>query len=241
MQGDCLCIVLSVNLHLLNQMKKSLVALAVFGAFAASTAHADTAVSLSAGTTGMGIHLTAKFTDNVNFRFGLNGYNHDTTESTDDANYNLDVKLQTVDALVDYHPFGGGFRLTGGVMYNGNKLDARATPTGAGTYTFNGQTYTAADAGDVTGKIDFNKIAPYVGIGFGNAVAKNKGWGFTADLGVMFMGSAKINLASNNCTATSTVCDQLTNDLQAESAELRDDAKDFRYYPVARVGVAYRF
>lgn len=222
-------------------MKKSLLALAVFGAFAAPTVHADTAVSLSAGTTGAGLHLTTKFTDSVNFRFGLNGYSHDMTETTDDATYDINAKLQTVDALVDYHPLSGGFRLTGGLMYNGNELDARATPTGAGTYTFNGQTYTAASAGDVTGTLEFNKIAPYVGIGFGNAVAADKGWGFTADLGVMFMGSPKINLTSNNCTAGATICGELARDLEAENAQLRDDAKDFRYYPVARVGVTYKF
>ena len=221
-------------------MKKSLFALAVIGAFTASSAQADTALSLSAGTTGAGLHLTTKFSDSLNFRFGLNGYSYDTTEATDDATFDLEAKLQTVDALVDYHPFSGSFRLTGGLVYNGNKLKARAVPNG-GTYTFNDVAYDSADIGNVTGTMEFNKIAPYAGIGFGNAVAAGKGWGFTADLGVLFMGSPKIDLASNNCTADGTTCDDLARDLEAENAQLREDAKDFRYYPVARVGVTYKF
>ena len=40
----------------------------------------------------------------------------------------------------------------------------------------------------VDGRIDFKKFAPYVGLGWGNAVAPAKpGWGFTADLGVMML------------------------------------------------------
>ena len=222
-------------------MKKSLLALAAASACTVSTAHAaDTAMSLSAGTAGAGLHVTTKFTDSVNFRFGLNGFSYDFDESTDDADYDIDLKLQTLDMLVDYHPFSGSFRLTGGLVYNGNKLDAKAVPVG-GSFTFNGTTYTAADVGDISGRIDFKKVAPYIGIGFGNAVAANKGWGFTADLGVMFMGSPKVNLASNNCTATGTICSDLANDLQSERDQLRDDAKDFRYYPVARVGLTYKF
>jgi hypothetical protein len=221
-------------------MKKSLLAFAVLGALS-TFAFADAAVSLNAGTTGVGVHLTNAYSDNLNFRFGLNGFSHSVIETTGGATYDVDANLRTFDALVDYHPGGSGFRLTGGLIYNGNELDATATPTGSGIYTFNGQTYTAASAGNVTGTMDFNKIAPYFGIGFGNAVAKNKGWGFVADLGVMFQGSPKVTLTSNNCTADQAICDQLAADLEAEATELRDDAKDYRFYPVVRIGVSYKF
>jgi hypothetical protein len=221
-------------------MKKSLLPLAVFGALSTS-AFADAAVSLNVGTTGVGVHLTKAYSDNLNFRFGLNGFSHSATETTEDATYDVEANLRMFDALIDYHPGASGFRLTGGLIYNGNEIDATATPTGSGTYTFNGQTYTAASAGNVTSTMDFNKIAPYVGIGFGNAVAKNKGWGFVADLGVMFQGSPKVTLINNNCTADQAICDRLAADLEAESAELRDEAKDYKFYPVARIGVSYKF
>lgn len=55
-----------------------------------------------------------------------------------------------------------------------------------------------------------------------------------ADLGVTFQDSSKVTLPTDNCTAGVTVCNQLASDLEAKAAELRDDAKDYRFYPVAR-------
>lgn len=222
-------------------MKKYSPALAIFCSLFASAAYADSALSLSAGTTGLGLHWTTSYNDSVNFRLGFNAYSGSTTETTNDTTYDIDVKLRTFDALIDYYPTRGTFRLTGGLIYNGNEFEATAQPAGSGIYVFDGVVYDVASAGNVTGSSDFNRIAPYLGIGFGNAVAQNKGWGLTADLGVMFQGSPEISVRSNNCTALPEICNQLANDLAAESARLREDAKDYRFYPVARVGVTYKF
>jgi hypothetical protein len=221
-------------------MKKSALALALLGALWGS-AYAETAASLSAGTTGIGVHLIKPYSDNLNFRFGLNGFSGSTTETTTSATYDVEARLRTFDALVDFHPGASAFRLSGGLIYNGNELDATATPAAGGTYTFNGRTYPVTDAGQVVGTMEFNKIAPYLGIGYGNAAAKNKGWGFVADLGVMFQGSPKTSLRSVNCTAGTEICGRLADDLAAESAKLQDDASEYRFYPVARVGLSYKF
>jgi hypothetical protein len=225
---------------LFSIMKKFILFFAILGSLSAS-AYAETAVSLSAGTTGIGVHLIKPYNDKLNFRLGLNGYSGSTTEKTTTATYDIKANLRTIDALVDFHPGASGFRLSGGLVYNGNEFDATATPTGSGTYTFNGTAYPVASAGNVIGTMEFKKIAPYLGIGYGNAVSKDKGWGFVADLGVMFQGSPKTNLQSTNCTAGTVVCDQLAADLAAESAKLQNEAKDYRFYPVVRVGLSYKF
>lgn len=224
-------------------MKKSLMLIGLAGALSVSAAHAQSssASSASIGTTGVGLHLVLPHTDNVQFRVGFNGYRDSTTESTDDVTYDVSARLQTFDALVDYFPRGGSFRMTGGLIFNGNKLDLTARPNSGASYTFNGNSYTASTVGDINGKVEFNKIAPYLGIGFGNTVKKEKGWAFTADLGVMFQGTPDVNLVSSNCSGGAIFCSQLANDLAAENAELREKAKDFQYYPVVRVGLSYRF
>jgi hypothetical protein len=221
-------------------MNKSVIALALLGALWAP-AYAEIATSMSAGTTGIGAHLIMPYSDNLNFRFGLNGFNGSTTETTTSATYDVKARLRTFDALVDFHPNASAFRLSGGLIYNGNELEATASPAAGGTYTFNGTPYPVASAGNVIGTMEFNKIAPYLGIGYGNAAAKNKGWGFVADLGVMFQGSPETSLRSVNCTAGPTICGQLADDLAAESAKLQDDAKEYRFYPVARIGLSYKF
>jgi hypothetical protein len=224
-------------------MMKSLVLIALTGVLSVSAAHAQpgAASTVSIGTTGVGLHLVMPYNDNVQFRAGFNGYSHSTTESTDDATYDISAKLRTFDALVDYFPSAGAFRVTGGLIYNGNKVDLTARPNGGATYTFNGKPYSVSAVGDIHGEMDFNKVAPYLGVGFGNTVEKKKGWGFTADLGVMFQGSPNVNLTSSDCTAGTTLCSQLATDLAAENAELREKAKDFQYYPVVRVGLSYKF
>lgn len=231
-------------------MKRTLLALAVLStSFAATTASAfdkSFGVEGTVGTTGFGAHVVYPLSDNLNIRGGISGYNHSYSGTEGDVSYDFDLKLNTIDALFDYFPFGGGFRTTAGLVYNNNKIEVQARPNMAGEFVFNGRTYTAADAGTVDGEIEFNKVAPYLGIGWGNSVAKNKGWGFTADLGVLFQGSPKVDLESNNCDldpfpGVTNNCGQLKNDVDREEEELRNDVKEFKYLPVVRVGVTYKF
>ncbi|WP_460839210.1 hypothetical protein [Noviherbaspirillum agri] len=218
--------------------------LAVLGALVASASVQAQTVGLSAdlGSTGLGLHVIVPvMKDTLNARVGFNTFSYSYDEDTEDASYDAKLKLRTFNALLDLYPTSTQFRLTGGLVYNGNKITANAKPTAGGSYTFNGQTYNTSDVGEVDGTIDFRNLAPYVGIGWGNAVAKDKGLGFTADMGVMFQGSPDVNLRSRNCTVNTDTCTDLAADLAVESADLRDKAKDFRYYPVIRVGLTYKF
>lgn len=221
-------------------MKRKFLSAALLGALAfASTASArDVAITGDFGTTGAGLHLVTPLTSNLNARVGVNAFSDSRTEETDEARYAAKAKLRTFDALLDYYPSSTQFRMTAGLVYNGTKVTATASPKAGNSYEFNGTLYDATDAGEIDAKIDFNKIAPYLGIGWGNAVAK--GWGFTADLGVLFQGKPKVDLTNRGCNLGDE-CATLASDLEAEEDELRDEAKDFRYYPVIRVGLTYKF
>lgn len=212
----------------------------IVGLLGASYAQAQVGVSGDLGTTGLGVHLSVPVQPNLNARFGLNYLNYSYDTNTSNVNYDFKLKLQTFDALLDYFPMDGGFRVSTGLVYNGNKIDAKAKRNSNGTYTLNGTTYSAATAGNINGNIDFRKIAPYLGIGWGNAV-KDSGWGFSTDLGVLFQGSPNTSLTNSGCTAPAAVCAQLASDLAAENRSLSDKVHSFRAYPVLRVGVNYRF
>jgi hypothetical protein len=209
------------------------------GFFAAGVAQAEVAVTGSLGTTGLGVHLSVPVQPNVNARFGVNAMNYSYSGNTSNVDYDFKLKLQTFDALLDWFPAGGGFRVSGGAVYNGNKVNATAKSNSTGTYTFNGRTYRATDAGTVNGRIDFRKMAPYLGIGWGNALAKDKGWGFSADLGVLFQGSPRTSLTSSGCTLPD--CSRLQSDIAAENQKLKDEVDSFNAYPVIRIGVSYKF
>jgi hypothetical protein len=211
------------------------------GLVAAGAAQAEVGVTGDLGTTGMGVHLSVPLKSDLNARFGINALNYSYDGNTSSVDYDFKLKLQTIDALLDWFPTSSQFRLSSGLVYNGNKVDAHAKARDSGTYELNGNTYSAASAGRIDGRIDFRKVSPYLGIGWGNAVAKDKGWGFSADFGVLFQGSPRTSLANSGCTASAAVCDQLAADVAAEKRKLDDEVSDFKAYPVIRFGVSYKF
>lgn len=225
------------------KMKKPFLSLAILAcvSFAsASASAADVGVSVTAGTTGLGLHASYPVMPKLNARVGVNYLNYNYDGSTSDADYKFNMKLMTVDVLADYFPMDNGFRLTGGLVYNGNKFDVNMKPNSGAEYVLNGTTYSAAQAGSINGSVDFKKVAPYLGIGWGNAV-KNTGWGFSADLGVMFQGSPNSNLTNSGCQASAATCNQLANDIAVEKTKLNDEVSSFKSYPVLRIGASYRF
>ncbi len=224
-------------------MKPAFVAVSLLAVLLASGAAGATDLALTAdlGTTGIGLHMSLPLQKNLNARLGFNTLNYSYSGNTSNVDYDFKLKLNTIDALVDYFPSEGSFRLTGGLTYNSSKINAVGKSNASGTFILNGNAYTSADAGQLNGKIDFRKIAPYLGIGWGNALQKETGWGFSADAGVLFLGSPNTSLTSSGCTAPSSLCSQLNSDLDAENSRLRDKANDLKLYPVLRVGASYRF
>lgn len=230
-------------------MQIKLVGLAVIGALslASSSVYAEgvkdlkVGVSTEIGSTGFSLHATTPITDKFSARMGLSGLNYSNSLNTSDARYDADLKLRMLDALVDFYPMNSGFRLTGGLILNGNKFDASAKPTGAGSYTFNGNAYSTASVGRVDAKVDFNTVAPYLGLGWGSSVQQKQGWTFVADLGVMFQGSPDVSIKSSGCTVSAAICNQLTSDLKGEESKLKREADSFKFYPVVRAGIGYNF
>lgn len=194
-------------------------------------------MALKAGTLGAGIEGTVGLTETLNTRLGFNYFSmeHDLTESNVD--YEFDLDLMSISLLVDWHPLNNGFRFTAGAMYNGNEVDATGKPTG-GSYSINNTTYTAAEVGTLTGRIDFDDFAPYFGVGYGNAVGKNKKWNFVFDLGLMYQGSPNVSFAANG---TSSGLAAFQSELEAERRQLEEELDDFSFYPVISFGISYKF
>ena len=192
------------------------------------------------GTLGLGAELTGRLSDSWNARVGFNNYSYHTTRSENDVDYDAKLQLRTFTALADWHPFDGGFRTSLGLVANQNKFDMVGKPSGTGTYDLNGTPYNASDIGSLKGKLTFNSTAPYLGIGWGNAVAKDTNWNFSFDLGVLFQGKPKFALTTDSayCRANTANCQ---DNLNAEQAKTESDMKNYRWYPVISFGASYQF
>ena len=224
-------------------MKRTLATLGFLaGLTTTAFAQTDIGVTGDVGTTGIGARATIPITPNLNARLGLGYLGYSYSGRTHDMSYDLDLKANTYDALLDWYPRKDStFRLTGGLAYNGNKIDVHARPSASGTYSLQGNTYEAASVGNVTGKVGFNKVAPYLGVGWGRPKRDEKGWSVSTDIGVLFQGSPKTSLNNTGCTAEAAVCNQFAADVARENAALSDEMRKFKVYPVLRVGLSYKF
>ncbi|WP_371765030.1 hypothetical protein [Massilia sp.] len=216
--------------------------LAAAAMLAAGAANAQVGVTADLGSTGVGFHVVVPMETYLNGRFGANYFRHDFDKTSGGVDYDIKGKLQTFDVLFDWYlTEGSSFHLTGGLVYNGNKFNAKAKPNGLGGFTLNGHAYTAADVGLLTGRIDYRKAAPYLGIGWGNALARSSRWTTNIDLGVFYQGNPNVQLASVGCTVSNTVCKALASDVAVERLRLRDDVDALKVYPVVRASIGYQF
>jgi hypothetical protein len=195
-------------------------------AAAAGSAQAAGA-GLRIGTTGIGGDLGWEIAPTLGGRVGLSAGSYSTDVKTDDVNYDAKLKLGNLNAFLDWSPLGP-FRISAGVIANNNKVDV------------NGQA-SANPAITVSGTVKpSNSVAPYLGIGYGNVWTK--GVNFYFDLGVMFQGSPKASLTANCGAATGTpTCTQAQNQAAAEEQKLEDKLKNYKYFPVANIGITIGF
>jgi hypothetical protein len=193
-------------------------------------------VGVRAGTTGIGADVGVNVAPTLDARVGYSYLSYKTHYNSD-INYDAKIKLSNLNGLLDWSPFPGGFRFSGGLIANQNKADLNST---SGTYTINGRPYTSSDA-SVSGSVKSGRsLAPYLGIGYGNVA--RAGVNFYFDVGIMFMGSPKVSLSASCSSSISAArCAQLNSDLESERARIEDDVKKYRYFPVANIGITIGF
>jgi hypothetical protein len=209
-------------------------------AHAANSGAADFGVYASAGTTGLGGGIAATFGSYFGARIGYTSYEH-KVDDLEESGLTFDgkAKIGGMHALLDWHPFGGNFRLSAGAIENAS-LSARVQPI-ADTYTLNGTSYSADDIGDATGAAEYESISPYAGVGFGRALSSDGRFAFSADLGVVFTGSPEVELNATCRIQNAMLCAQIEDDVATERAALQDDADELEYWPVLSLGLSYKF
>ncbi len=202
----------------------------------------DVGMSLKIGTLGYGADATIGLTERFNARLGFNMFNYEMTESDEDDDggaadeFTAELDLLTLPVLVDWHPWNGRFRLSGGIVFNNNEIALSTIPGDTIELGPNDREY-AVDSLD--GMASFGSVAPYLGLGFGNAVGANGNWHFAMDIGVMFQGSPEVDLSAVALNPAEQAA--LDRDIDEEVAEIEDDTEAFSMYPLISLGVSYKF
>jgi hypothetical protein len=167
---------------------------------------------------------------------------YSATEEIDEDDITLELDgtatVGAVGALLDFHPFGNFFRLTGGLTVN--LFDVAADGTATDDYCFgdleggvcSGKLFSPDRLGTFGAGVSYaSSIAPYAGIGFGK-IAGRRRIGLLMDIGALYAGSPEIDLeATGLLTPTaSTEQEQILN----------TGIESFKWYPVVSFGIAIR-
>ncbi|HHD56835.1 MAG TPA: hypothetical protein ENK89_04065, partial [Desulfobulbaceae bacterium] len=87
----------------------------------------DVNVALKGGTLGVGAEVGIGLSEDFVLRGGVNYLKFDFDSTIDKVDYNMEPEFKNGSLLLDWHPFSGAFRLTGGVYLNNNEIDVDGT------------------------------------------------------------------------------------------------------------------
>ena len=143
------------------------------------------------------------------------------------------VRLLNGGLTGDWYPFGGHFRLSAGLVINGNQADVHALPVG--TLRVGTTTITGAVPGRTDSHIMFNAVAPVVGFGYSALVFGRMR--VSLDAGAMVEGNPHL---SGTFSGPLVMLPSLHEDAERER-QLIQRRLNYPVYPVLMLGVGWQF
>lgn len=198
----------------------------------------DFSLGVAGSTLGFGAEAGYDFNDCFGVRLGGYAFSMSQDGVESGINYDGDLDLSNVGVYLDWRPFAGAFRVSGGWFSTDNGLDVLGQPGAGDAYNIGGATFTATEVGTLRATADLGSSAPFLGAGWlwGRA---NGGLAWGLDIGVLFQDSPDIELTSTGGTLSSQPA--LQNAIAQEEAELEADLDQYELYPVVSFGLSYRF
>lgn len=208
----------------------------------------DVGVGIKGGTLGLGAEATFQIVEKLNLRASFQTYDDTDSFTEDGIHYDGDATLETAGITLDWHPFNGNFRISAGAFSNGSEFNLVANCNQPCDIDNSQYLSNAANPGKVTAAIDFKSLAPYFGIGWGNALRGGK-WYLGSDIGVMLQGTPQASLTASGqfdrqglAVVTVNANDPVFQaELRREEQNLQDQMDDFELYPVINLSLGYRF
>jgi hypothetical protein len=225
--------------------KKTALALAAIIAIALpTTAFGQIGIGARAGTLGLGGEVSFGLGSRLGVRGGVGVIPGDLEATLDEIDYTLNPPSRIWNIGLDVYPFGGGLRLSAGLV---NRPAFELSAVKNGTAEIGGTTYT----GQITINGDLGnerETAPFVAIGFGKTYSR--GFGLFIDLGAAHMGdpdialtgSCKLNGGTEDCPNVNGKTFQQNVDDEATRIEEGDDARLYlKWHPILQIGLKMGF
>jgi opacity protein-like surface antigen len=184
------------------------------------------------GTEGVGIGYARPLGQNFNVRGEFNGFALSHGFDAGDNHYDAHLKLLHGGLYADVFPMPAlvPFRFTAGVLIGNDHLDG----TTEGSVDINGVVVNTGES--VNAKVKLPTVRPYLGIGLGHTPVAQKGFSVFADLGVAYgKPTVDFDVPANIASAAGP------ENVSAEEQQVRDKVDKYKFYPIVKVGVTYRF
>ncbi|MDN3594579.1 hypothetical protein [Zunongwangia endophytica] len=192
------------------------------------------AIAVNGSTLGGGLEVAKNISPHFNLRLRGNTFSiKDFVQEIeiDDANLNVtaDSRFLEFDLSLEYLPFTqSSFKIVGGAAYFSDG-ETKALATYDGSFEYGEIIIGPEDIGDLRLSLDYSGIAPYLGIGMGRAVPKNK-FGIAFEAGSFYLPKPQVGINATGMLAPTAN--------QAES--LQEDIKDYRWYPFLNLRLSIR-
>jgi len=170
-------------------------------------------IGVNAGTTGWGIDVATPIGQYLSLRAGVTFMPNLTISDDVDVDVDIEgyhgshsinveggIKRTSGEILLNFYPFKrSSFFITGGAAFGGDKIiklkghsDELAGYSGLAGIEVGDYLIPVDKNGNVSGGIKVSSFRPYVGIGFGRIVPKNKRVGFLFEIGAQIHGTPEV-------------------------------------------------
>jgi hypothetical protein len=205
----------------------------------------DVGIGAKAGINGVGLDLSVGLTRNLNLRLAGTSLDIEGEEETvtvgDDIEGDIDAELDfdygSTAVFLDWHVFGGGFRVSAGMFKNNGAADFSGTLLS--TVTSDGITVNPGDISPITGEVALaDSYQPYLGIGWGRGAGGDGGLSLSVDVGVALLDTS----VDFEATATGGLSQaDIDTALAGMERDAEEDLDDLELWPVLAIGINYAF
>lgn len=204
------------------------------------------AIGASIGLHGIAINYQKAFSNKLSSRLILSDMPLERDLKEEGIEYKVEYDRTNMGVLLDYHPFSGGFHISGGIYAGDHNWIMKAKAINQELELGDG-TYTSKDV-QLEAQVSFAKAAPYFGIGWGYAIQQKLGFSANLDIGALYIGQPSISYQ-----AKGTVIDDNGNELnvatfadfqgnvELERAKLETKLEDYDLLPIIQFGLAITF
>jgi hypothetical protein len=219
------------------------------------------AIGVKFGLAGIGFDVATPLIHQwINLRGGASFITYTPSTITEDnLNINGTIKFQNAAAMMDFFPFHGRIRLSGGAtIYNNTGLTATlSVPTGQ-SFTVGGIDYYSEPYNAVTnpngpiagtGVFTFggNQVVPRATIGTGNMLPRKGHFTFESEIGFQYFSAPTVLYTFTGTGCTTFLAGVYTNcgpipqaNITSEQNKLQNDLTDLRFFPILSFGLSYK-